>query len=356
MADGKRIKPIKYLVIHHSTGPEFVNEDQQKIADWYSTVGRGRGYKGVAHSNHIDPRTKIETFAQAHYALHQFTKDGNKYGWRLVQMIDDVDNNVSWGAGNWPVNQQAINVETCGNYSNKQIDDKALLLLADTFSKYDKALKGGLNVKGHKQVSSSATACPGKIMDKLPKLIDMFNNRSKYDSLLNAVWLVSTTFKDTYVEHYKGTSEVDARAWYDKLGGLGVLGEGVTEKLIKDGVVVSEYTQTVADSKDKQIEELTQKLKDANSNNAGKDLIIKARDETVGELVSRNSKYMNVITYVSNELGMKYDSSIDWLAMQKYYDSAIAAIPEKLSVVKLFSIIFSKITPLLVKIFVRKNE
>ncbi len=183
MADGKRIQPIKYLIIHHSVGPEFTNEKQQIVADWFSNVGRNRGYKGIAHSNHVDPRTNNETFAQAHYALQKHTTDPkNKYGWRLILMIKDPDNNVAWGAGNWPVNQQAINVEICGNYSTKKIDEKALLLLADFFKYLDK--NGALQIKGHREVSTTGTSCPGKIVEQLPKLKDMFNHRSNYDYLL----------------------------------------------------------------------------------------------------------------------------------------------------------------------------
>jgi hypothetical protein len=185
MADGQRIKPIKYVIMHHSVGPEFVNDEPQTVADWYNSVGRNRGYAGIAHSYHYDPRTKQETFAQAHYALHRYTKDGNKYGWRLVLLIDDPDNNVAWGAGNWPVNQTAINIETCGDYRNQEIDDKALLLIADTFKYLDK--DGGLNIKGHKEVSQTGTACPSRIQEKMGKLIDMFNNRAKYEYLLTPV-------------------------------------------------------------------------------------------------------------------------------------------------------------------------
>jgi len=182
--DGNRVNPINYLIIHHSAGPAFSEGSDREVADWYSSVGKGRGYKNYAHSYHYDPRTGKETFAQAHYALHRYSGDKNKYGWRLVLLIRDPELNVSWGAGNWPVNQHGINIEICGDYSYKTIDPKALLLITDSFIYLDKRLGGNLLIRGHKEVSQTGTACPGKIQTQMPILKDMFNNRSKYENLL----------------------------------------------------------------------------------------------------------------------------------------------------------------------------
>lgn len=189
MADGQR-KPVKRIVLHHSVGPEFVDSGDQTVADWFNTIGRGRGYKGVAHSYHIDPRTKKETFAQAHYALHKYTKDGNKYGWRMVLMIDDPMNNVAWHAGNWPVNQESIGIEVCGNFLDKELPLTACMLIADTFRPLDQKLKGALQVNLHKQFM--ATACPARIAERRDTIVDMINNPAKWNDKLFAPTMPTT--------------------------------------------------------------------------------------------------------------------------------------------------------------------
>ncbi len=178
-SDGDRVYPVDYLVMHHSVGPVFENAEEQVVADWYDAIGRNRGYAGLAHSKHVDPRTGQETFAQAHYALHPYTKDGNKYGWKLTLMIADPFDNVAWHAGNWGVNQRAIGIETCGIYLDRGLPEGALMLVADTFRHHDNKLiaegySDGLNVFGHR--TFSATQCPGLIFDQVPTIIDMINN------------------------------------------------------------------------------------------------------------------------------------------------------------------------------------
>lgn len=191
MADGHRKYPVKWVIMHHSMGPEFSNSSDMNVQDRFDRDGKQRGYKGVKHSYHYHPQRDKETFSQAHYALRKYTKDKNKYGWRLTPLIKDVWHNVCWHAGNWPVNQQSIGIETCGDYTNRHLPEKALMLVADTFRSHDKKIGGKLDFRGHKEVSIRPTSCPGKIMtsDQRKKLIDMVKNPAKWNKKL---WKTST--------------------------------------------------------------------------------------------------------------------------------------------------------------------
>ncbi|OGY24247.1 MAG: hypothetical protein A2Y57_04140 [Candidatus Woykebacteria bacterium RBG_13_40_7b] len=177
MADGNRVYPVNLLVNHHSVGPEFVNVSPSQIRRWFSDVGRTRGYAGVAHSGHFVEG--YETFAQAQYAGHIVN---NKYGYELIELMDDPLNNVAWHAGNWPVNQRSIGIEHCGNYLDRFLPDKALMCIADTFRQHDKNIGGILNVTFHRMYS--ATQCPGRIAEQVAKVIDMINDPTKWNEIL----------------------------------------------------------------------------------------------------------------------------------------------------------------------------
>lgn len=186
-SDGARVFPVDYLVIHHSAGPLFANAPDQEVSDWFNAVGKSRGYAGLAHSGHYDPDTGKETFAQAHWALHPYTLDGNKYGWRITLLIADPDNNVAWHAGNWSVNQRSFGIETCGIYLDGKLDEKALMLVADSFRDHDRELvgqghAGGLQCFGHQ--TFFPTACPGRIFGQIDTLIDMINNPAPWNAKL----------------------------------------------------------------------------------------------------------------------------------------------------------------------------
>jgi hypothetical protein len=180
--DGHRVYPVDYLVMHHSTGPEFANAEDIEVQDWYDRIGKMRGYAGKARSFHDHPSRNKETFAQAQLTLRRYTKDGNKYGWRLTELIKDPWNNVAWHAANWPINQRSMGIETCGNYMQQKLPEKALMLVADYFREHDKKIGGKLQVTGHKQYI--ATACPGQIFDQLKIIIDMINNPEEWNEKL----------------------------------------------------------------------------------------------------------------------------------------------------------------------------
>ena len=76
MNDGHRYKIVDYLIIHHSAGGEYVNSSDVIVQNAFSRVGKSRAYKNIEHSYHEHPsRPGIETFSQAHFALHKYTKD-----------------------------------------------------------------------------------------------------------------------------------------------------------------------------------------------------------------------------------------------------------------------------------------
>lgn len=182
--DGNRTYPVDLVVMHHAVSDFMVNWSDLQVQDWFSNVGKARGYNnGGINPNHEHPgRPGQLTYSQAHYCLHEYTADGNKYGWRLTLLIKRPMDNVAWHAGNWPVNQRSIGIETAGNYLNKQLPDKALMLIADTFRAHDAAIGGKLDIGFHKQFY--ATQCPGRIAENYDKMIDMFNNPKKWNDTL----------------------------------------------------------------------------------------------------------------------------------------------------------------------------
>ncbi len=182
-SDGHRKYPVNTLVMHHAVSDFMVNWSDLKVQDWFDRIGRGRGYKGVARSYHAHPRRNKETFSQAHYGAHIYTANKNKYGYRLTILMKDIFNNVAWHAGNWAINQRSLGAENAGNYVNRKLNNKQLMLYADTLRNHDrKVLKGNLKILCHNQIS--ATACPGKICSQVPTLIDMFNNPAKWNAKL----------------------------------------------------------------------------------------------------------------------------------------------------------------------------
>lgn len=181
MADNQRVFPVDKVVIHHSTGPDMDNWDDIDVQDWFDRIGAGRGYKGIARSYHQHPQRTKDTFSQAHYCLHRYTKDNNPYGWKLTTLIKDPLNNVAWHAGNWQINQTSFGVETAGNFLSQELPEKACLLIADYFREHDKGIGGKLKYHYHSQFS--ATACPGRIKERISLIVDMANNPDKYNYL-----------------------------------------------------------------------------------------------------------------------------------------------------------------------------
>lgn len=164
---------IEYLVIHHSAGWERKDISDKKLSKEFSIEGFKNykkygynyktGYSPEYGQNTLkDPYTGEITYANYHYALHPYKKDGNAYGYRLVQLVDDVLNSVTGAETNAVVTRRAISVCVCGNYMNKYLDNKGLQLLAKKLQWLMKYTKNGIKIRGHRDIES--TKCPG---DKL---------------------------------------------------------------------------------------------------------------------------------------------------------------------------------------------
>ena len=167
IADGDRVHPVDMLVVHHSVGPEFRDVDHDTIAQWFSDIGRNRGYAGLAHSGHYYKGR--ETFAQAQLAGHWH---GGKYC--VFEIMDDVLNNVAWHAGNWPINQRSLGLENCGRYSSPA-DDAVLRGIADYWRAHDRRVNGNSYINPHRDVTTTSTACPERLGDQIPKIIEYVN-------------------------------------------------------------------------------------------------------------------------------------------------------------------------------------
>lgn len=184
MNDNNRIYPVNIFVLHHSTGPLFANASDLTVQDWYSSVGKGRGYdNGAINPQHEHPgRPGQLTYAQAQFAGYPYTLDGNKYGYRLTDLIARPWQNVAWHAGNWPINQQSCGLENCGDYSNMLLSEKALMCIADFLRPIDIELGGTLQILLHQEIY--ATACPGRIKEQRDTIVDMVNDPAKWNAKL----------------------------------------------------------------------------------------------------------------------------------------------------------------------------
>lgn len=179
MADGNRIGYYG-AVLHHSTGPDFYNADDQTVRNWFNSVGKDRGYQGGAlRSYHTDPGTGQETFAMAQFAGFPYDRDGNKYGYRIIALMNDPWGQVAWQCGNWDLNCKTVGIENCGNYLGKLLTDKQLMCIADHFRPHDRS---DVLYYLHNEIFS--TACPARISEQRDKLVDMINNPKKWNDLL----------------------------------------------------------------------------------------------------------------------------------------------------------------------------
>jgi len=187
MNDDNRVYPVDVFVLHHSTGPDFVDTDDLTIQDWYSNTGKARAYQnGAINPQHEHPgRPGQLTYAQAQFSGS--VDSSNKYNYKLTDLIARPWNNVAWHAGNWGINQKSCGIECCGNYSDKLLEDRQLMCIADFLREQDIALinagyPNGLQVMLHNEIY--ATACPGRISEQRDTLVDMINNPTKWNGIL----------------------------------------------------------------------------------------------------------------------------------------------------------------------------
>lgn len=184
MIDGQRRYPVDLLTLHHAVSDNMTNWDDLRVQDWFSQVGKARGYQnGAINPRHEHPSRNGElTYSMAQFNLRPYTADGNKYGWRLTELMKRPFDNVAWHAGVWEVNQRSLGIEVSGNYVDKKLPRKALMLIADSFRQHDKNTGGALNVVYHAQFF--ATACPGLIREQINEIVDMINNPAKWNEIL----------------------------------------------------------------------------------------------------------------------------------------------------------------------------
>lgn len=188
--DGQRVYPVDIFVLHHSTGPDFVDTDDLTIQDWYSNTGKARAYNnGAINPMHEHPgRSGQLTYSQAQFSGS--ADSSNKYNYKLVDLIKNPWGNVAWHAGNWGINTHSCGLENCGDYSNRLLEPRQLMCIADFLRGIDQELvaggyPNGIEVMLHQEIY--ATACPGKIKEQRATLVDMINNPNKWNNLVFTV-------------------------------------------------------------------------------------------------------------------------------------------------------------------------
>ena len=168
--DGNRIGYYG-VVLHHSTGPDFTDGDVNVIRDWFSTVGKARGYNnGAIFPDHYLPGTNTPTYSMAQFAGHPVTN--NKYGYEVIDLMDDPINQVAWQCGNWDLNCKTVGIENCGNYLDHQLTLLQLMAIADKFRPYDRA---DVLYWNHNEIF--ATSCPAQIAGQRDKLVGRIQER-----------------------------------------------------------------------------------------------------------------------------------------------------------------------------------
>lgn len=182
MVDGQRQYPVNIFVLHHSVGPQFANASDIEVQDWFSAVGRERGYQGGA----INPRHEHPSRpGQLTYAMAQFAglpDSSSKYNYRLIDLIKNPWANVAWHAGNWDINLISCGLENCGSFSFMVLEERQLMCIADFLRPIDEELGGTLVVLLHQEVF--ATACPGRIKEQRDTLVDMINRPDHWNARL----------------------------------------------------------------------------------------------------------------------------------------------------------------------------
>lgn len=249
MNDGQRVYPVDIFVLHHSAGPEMANYSDIAVQDWFSETGKERAYQGGAiNPSHEHPsRPGQLTYAQAQFA--GIIDNSNKYNYRLIDLIKDPWANVAWHAGNWDINTHSCGIECCGDYSNKLLEERQLMCIADFLRGIDQELiqagyPNGLTIMLHGEIY--ATACPGRIREQRDTIVDMINNPDKW----NAKLFPATPPAPVIITKTETRTEPVAfsrRTYTDSTLANGVI--KITQKGI-DGVKTFTYSVTYTDGKE----------------------------------------------------------------------------------------------------------
>lgn len=184
MSDVNRTTVDK-LVLHHAVTPLWEDMSKAWLAQWFSDNGYARAYgsNDANWSGLINPYTGGRSYSQAHFAgqrVTDATPDATAAeraaGFRLVQLVDDVWGQITWHAGNWPVNCSSIGIENLGDYRNYTLRDGDAKVIADFWRPQDQLLGGATAVYGHLEVSQISTACPARIMEMRDTIVNYINN------------------------------------------------------------------------------------------------------------------------------------------------------------------------------------
>lgn len=184
MADASRLTVDK-LVLHHAVTPLWEDKSKAWLAQWFSDNGYARAYGSnpANWSGLINPYTGGRSYSQAHYAGQRVTAATpdataaeRAAGYRLVPLIQDVWGQITWHAGNWPVNQSSIGIENLGDYRNYTLRDGDAKVIAAFWRPQDQKLGGRTAVYGHKEVSQTGTECPARLMEMRDTVVNYINN------------------------------------------------------------------------------------------------------------------------------------------------------------------------------------
>lgn len=183
MADASRLT-VKNLVLHHAVTHLWDEKSKAQLAQWFSDNGFARAYGSnpANWSGLINPYTGARSYSQAHLAGQRVTDRTpdataaeKKAGYRLVPLVQDIWGQITWHAGNWPINQSSIGIENLGDYRNYTLRDGDVKVIADFWRPQDQKLGGRTAVYGHKEVSSLGTECPARIMEKRDAIVNAIN-------------------------------------------------------------------------------------------------------------------------------------------------------------------------------------
>lgn len=184
MADPNR-KTVDKFILHHAVTPTWEEKSKAEIAQWFSDNGFARGYGSnpANWSGLINPYTGQRSYSMAAIAGQRVdgstpdaTDAERAAGYRIVELIQDIWGQITWNAGNWPVNCSCIGLENLGDYRNYPLRDNDMKVIADFWRPHDQQLGGATAVYGHQEVSQLGTQCPARIMEDRDQIVAYINN------------------------------------------------------------------------------------------------------------------------------------------------------------------------------------
>ncbi|MBS4040366.1 MAG: hypothetical protein KGZ81_07165 [Flavobacteriales bacterium] len=173
------------LLLHHAVTPTWEEKSKAWLAQWFSDLGFSRGYGSNPNNWNglINPYTGQRSYAMAHFAgqrVDSRTPDASDAertaGFRLVKLVDNPWNVITYHAGNWPVNQTSIGIENLMDARNDTLRDGDRKVIAAFWRPQDQKLNGATAVYGHYEVSLTATQCPARIMEARDAIVGYINN------------------------------------------------------------------------------------------------------------------------------------------------------------------------------------